>query len=217
VTLEQKMTIIKKTTSACFLVIVAFFQSCAHVDIEPTKKPEELSSIILQENIVVLFNVYPSEKSEKWGLSLATNYFNIKIQAAQGSQPAKIVAPASPSDFADRDGWMYVTLPPGRYFINLMFKPLTGALQGKWKELTPTYMVDIVKSKPIVYIGSFKIYCRSKETFEVLILVPVVSHWLEECSLINLLDESSKALAISHTYFNKYGPPVTNLAHIKTH
>jgi hypothetical protein len=204
------MSIIKKTTLACFLVIVAFIQSCAHVDIEPTKKPEELSSVISQENIVVLFRVDPTEKTN---FDQATDYFNIKIQAAQGSQPAKIVAPASPSKWADYDCWVYVTLPPGSYFINLMFEPHRG--QGQRKELAPTYAVDIIKSKPIVYIGSFKIDCKSKEFGEVVFIVPGVYHALVECSKINVVDESYKALAISHTYFNQYGPPVISLAHKK--
>jgi hypothetical protein len=205
------MSIIKKTTLVCFLVIVAFIQSCAHIDIEPSKKMEELSSVISQENIVVLFKIDPSESE---GQSfLATRYFNIKIQPAQGSQPAKIVAPGSPSLLADYDGWVYVTLPPGSYFINLMFKVYNRV--GQWKELAPTYAVDIIKSKPIVYIGSFKIDCKSQAFSGVVFIVPGIYHRLVECSKINLVDESYKALAISHTYFNQYGPPAISLAHKK--
>lgn len=204
--------LIKKITLYGLLVMVTISYSC--VKIEHTQKPKKLYSEIVSGNAIVLFRIKPLLKTHKL-VSSYDAFFRVKIQSAQGSQVAKIIAPSPESPNEVRRGWMYITLPPGAYSINLINAPPTSFIRSV-NELLPSYAVDIPKGQPIVYIGSFKMPCKTYYRGGGSVFPLYEIQAIEGCqSPVDMIDETSEAIDISKTHFNQYGPPAISLAHRK--
>ena len=199
--------LINKISLTVLLVMVTFVHCYAWV--EHTKKPKELPSLISSGNAIVLFRIKPVFKMNYYVTTYYT-YFRAKIQSVYGGQVAKIM-PFTPDPLAEIRGWLYITLPPGAYSINLMFSRGLGGGDELW----PSYTIDIPKGKPIVYIGSFKMQCEgARPTGLPIPVAPADTIW--SCrSPVDMIDEASEALEISKTYFNQYGPPAISLAQRK--
>jgi hypothetical protein len=199
--------LIKNITLTIFLVIVTFIQSCAQV--EHTKKPKELYSIVSTGNAIILFRIKPIIEGNRSYTGPYYTIFGINIQSARGGQIAKVISPLSPKPPEEVRGWLYITLPPGAYSMNLIVNPLIFR-----DELFPSFTVDIPKGQPMVYIGSFKVHCSIARKFDIFTLG--IWEWISTCqSPVDMMDESTEALEISKTYFNQYGLPAISLAQRK--
>jgi hypothetical protein len=196
------MWLVTKVILSGILVMVALIQGC--VKIEHTKNLKELHNVVSQENVIVLLRVIPLTSAERYFLSFAKSFFAIKIKDA--SQAAKITEFASPTKEAGNEGWVYVTLPPGNYSINMLFHydPLSW---GGGRDCLPAYDIEIPNNQPIVYIGSFRSYCKTS--------VVQFSTILTECQRVDIKDETNEALSVAKKYFSQWGPPAISLAHKK--
>ena len=201
---DMPLRLINKINFSALLIIFVSVISC--VQVAQTKRFKDLSILSSTESVIVLFHIKPVIKGKDIYIGPYYTIFRVKIQSIQDGQVAKTIAPLSPNPPDEVLGWLYITIPPGGYSINL-------AVRGRG-ELMPSYTVNIPQGKPIVYIGSFKMQCGITSSASFSSLIP--TYCISSCrSPVDMTDEASEALGISKTFFNQFGPPAISLAQRK--
>lgn len=98
----------------------------------------------------------------------------------------------APTPEAKKDGWVYLVLAPGRYYLRVR---LDGIVSGR-------YFVRVPAAGTVVYAGSLPVTCNSAKRTSQSFL----------CRLDGTVaDESESAARIARASFAQYGPLVTTL------
>jgi hypothetical protein len=102
--------------------------------------------------------------------------------------------PVSPTTLAMDQGWIYLTLGPGSYYL---------AVERAGKKATPDYRLIVPEGKSLLYAGTLTFSCKGK--WSIGGTVP------GECLKVVLSDEGKTAKKQAQTYFGQYGPAATVL------
>jgi len=109
----------------------------------------------------------------------------------------------SPSPEVREKGWIYTLLDPGSYYLQFIppgsqQNPLGKAQPG------PPFWFEVPEGSLFTYIGTFSISCTSRWG--------IFSRLIDQCSAVQVSDESESARSVGQSFFETYAPMSTKLA-----
>lgn len=127
--------------------------------------------------------------------------FFVLVERVETGEQTKIRRPLVPSSEAEAAGWMYLLLPPGRYFLRTQTR-LHGPVSGR-------YFLPVPSNRTLIYAGSLPMTCRGKSTAEVIF---TKSGRTPHCGLPDAVtDERDEAARIAAVAFGPHALPATVL------
>ncbi|MFC1819970.1 hypothetical protein ACFLZG_02655 [Thermodesulfobacteriota bacterium] len=136
--------------------------------------------------------------------------FSIELARMDTGEIPRWGPPLSPSQHAQKEGWVYLTLEPGHYYLTVIppgssqnqaavIGDETGIryrlVKGQ-KIPIPNYWFHIPKGKKVFYLGSFSVACKGGGLF---------GRLCKESSEIRVSDETELALQVAQNSFGQYG------------
>ena len=125
-----------------------------------------------------------------WSVRLMTNFIVLVENIDTGDQVSAIRAPTPE---AEKEGWVYLLLEPGRYYVRMQ----------PWRNdrISGRFVLSVPVAGPVVYAGSLPIRCASPVTLSIMIHERVSPH----CSPTDTVeDERGSAAQIAKASFAQY-------------
>ena len=201
--------------TGCVLFISFVLSGCLH----PARLPDAADSQAIRsgEKAIVLFrhqSVYDSKPRETLGTYPMDGFGFEKGCLDEDDKPlAPVIFLSAPSDRERTEGWAYLVLKPGSYYLSVaragtsQNPPATiriatlgrwGHLSGKSIDLDRTYWFHVPRGGGIVYIGSFSNECRTGRG--------IFGDLIDRCTEVAVRDEMETARSIAAARFKEYGP-----------
>lgn len=207
--------------ATCFsLIAFLILSGCLH----PVSLPDEVDGEAIRtgEKAIVLFrhqSVYDSKPRETLG-TYPMDGFGFEMGCLdEGDKPlAPVISLSSPSEQARKDGWAYLVLKPGGYYLSVaragadQNPPATIriATLGRWGHLSErsidldrTGWFHVPQGSGVVYIGSFSNACRTGRG--------IFGNLIDRCTEVAVRDETEAARSIAAARFDEYGHFRTSL------
>lgn len=201
----------------CCLLLFAFIllSGCLH----PARLPDAADSRAIRsgEKAIVLFrhqSVYDSKPRETLGTYPMDGFgFEMGCLDEDDKPLAPVIFLSAPSDGERKEGWAYLVLKPGSYYLSVaragssQNPPATIriATLGRWGHLSETaidldrtHWFHVPRGSGIVYIGSFSNECTTGRG--------IFGDQIDRCTEVAVRDETEKARSIAAARFNEYGP-----------
>jgi len=128
-----------------------------------------------------------------------------------GGKLELVDSPRSLSVELREEGWIYLILEPGSYYLGIMGPQMTGydlrKQQAKYAQ--PHWRVDIPVDTHVVYIGTLHLYCRGMTTVFINKITKRCIEIDEHRTIIQ--NETISAQKLAEEYFGDYGAPQTLL------
>jgi hypothetical protein len=201
--------------ACCILLTCLSFAGCLHSVRLPDAADRE--AIRAGEKAVVLFrhqSVYDSKPRETLGTYPLEGFgFEMGSLDDDDKPLAPVILLSSPSDQARKEGWAYLVLKPGGYYLAVaragsdQNPPATvrvsslgrwGHLSEKSIDLDRTYWFHVPRGSGVVYIGSFSNTCRTGRG--------IFGNLIDRCTEVAVRDETEPARAVAAARFSEYGP-----------
>lgn len=204
-----------RSAAGCILLVAFILLSgCLH----SARMPDAADSQAIRsgEKAIVLFrhqSVYDSKPRETLGTYPMDGFgFEMGCLDEDDRPLAPIISLSAPSDRERKEGWAYLVLKPGSYYLSVaragtsQNPPATIriATLGRWGHLSETsidldrtYWFHVPQGSGIVYIGSFSNECRTGRG--------IFGDLIDRCTEVAVRDETETARSIAADRFNEYG------------
>ena len=124
----------------------------------------------------------------------------LRVESIETGEQTTVIRPRSPTPEAAQQGWVYLVLAPGRYYVRTQTRNL-GPLSGR-------FLLSVPPGRAMIYAGSLPIACRERTAHQVFVEMTTAPI----CSLpAAVTDESELAVKVSQASFAQYGPLATIL------
>jgi hypothetical protein len=204
-----------RAASFCILLTCLSLAGCLH----SVRLPDAADSQAVRagEKAIVLFrhqSVYDSKTRETLGTYPMEGFgFEMACLDDDDKPLAPVILLSSPSEQARKEGWAYLVLKPGGYYLAVaragadQNPPATVRVStlGRWGHLSDTsvdfdrtWWFYVPPGSGVVYIGSFSNECRTGRG--------IFGNLIDRCTEVALRDETEKARAIAAAHFGGYGP-----------
>ncbi len=198
------------------LSLVILLAGCASTGVRlPSVQDEE--AIQLKEKAIVLLRLKVEKDGEpfnpfkRYGGS-RHSYFRLKLaNMDEGESPKYIyftqiwnIPAASPSLESKKEGWMYLVLKPGTYYLS--FFPPGSKEPSQSDDVSPqvsAFRFYVPKGESIMYVGSLSVSCKWSRG--------IIGNFIGESSKIVVTDETESAKKIAQASLIKYGQMSTSL------
>jgi hypothetical protein len=200
---------------AIFCILLSFFLSgCLHSVRLPDAADGE--AIRTGEKAIVLFrhqSMYDSNPRETLGTYPMEGFgFELGFLDEDNKPLAPVISLSSPSEQARKEGWAYLVLKPGVYYLAAaragadQNPPATIriATLGRWGHLSErsidldrTWWFHVPPGSGVVYIGSFSNACRTGRG--------IFGNLIDRCTEVAVRDEMEAARSIAAARFDQYG------------
>lgn len=198
--------------TGCVLFISFVLSGCLH----PARLPDAADSQAIRsgEKAIVLFrhqSVYDSKPRETLGTYPMDGFgFEMGCLDEDEKPLAPVIFLSAPSDRERTEGWAYLVLKPGSYYLSVaragtsQNPPATiriatlgrwGHLSGKSIDLDRTYWFHVPRG--VVYIGSFSNECKTGRG--------IFGDLIDRCTEVAVRDETEAARSIAAARFKEYG------------
>lgn len=128
--------------------------------------------------------------------------FFLLVEDIDTGEQRKVIRPRSLTRDAAREGWVYLVLAPGRYFLRMqpyVHAPISGR-----------FVLRVPPDHAVIYVGSLPLTCRERGWFERVFGGP--STGTVECSVPTaVVDESQVAIELGLHVLSNYPQPATVL------
>ena len=204
-----------RAATSCIVLVSLILSGCLH----SVRLPDAADSQAVRagEKAIVLFrhqSVYDSKPRETLG-TYPTEGFGFEMGCLDDDDKpiAPVIYLSSPSEQARKEGWAYLALKPGGYYLSIaragadQNPPATvwistlgrwGHLSEKKIDLDRTWWFHVPSGSGVVYIGSFSNACSTGRG--------IFGNLIDHCTEVVLRDESGEAQTITATHFGGYGP-----------
>jgi len=200
------------------LSLVILIAGCASPPTVRLPNIQEEASIQLKEKTIVLLRLNVEKDGEpfnpfkRYG-NRTYNTFRLKFSNMdEGEDPRYIdnyptrsrIPAVSPSLESRKEGWMYLVLKPGTYYLSVF--PPGSKEPRKFDDVSlqvSAFRFYVPKGEPIMYVGSLSVSCKwSKGIFR---------NFIGRSSRIVVTDETESAKKIAQASLIKYGQMSTSL------
>ncbi|MGE5800441.1 MAG: hypothetical protein ACM337_08915 [Syntrophaceae bacterium] len=201
--------------TCCILLAFLSLSGCLHSVRLPDAVDRE--AVRTGEKAVVLLrhqSVYDSKPRETLG-TYPTDGFGFEMGCLdEDDKPlAPVIYLSSPSEQARKEGWAYLVLKPGGYYLAAaragadQNPPATvriaslgrwGHLADKQIDLDRTWWFHVPPGGGVVYVGSFSNTCSTGRG--------IFGNLIDRCTEVTLRDETETARAVAAAHFDGYGP-----------
>jgi len=202
-------------TGCILLVAFILLSGCLH----SARLPDAADSQAIRsgEKAIVLFrhqSAYDSKPRETLGTFPMDGFgFEMGCLDEDDKPLAPVIFLSAPSDRERKEGWAYLVLKPGSYYLSVaragtsQNPPATiriamlgrwGHLSEKFIDLDRTYWFHVPRGGVVVYIGSFSNECTTGRG--------IFGDQIDRCTEVAVRDETEKARSIAAARFNEYGP-----------
>ena len=209
-----------RAATCCILLAFLSLSGCLH----SVRLPDAADSQSLRagEKAIVLFrhqSVYDSKPRETLGTYPMEGFgFEMGCLDEDDKPLAPVILLSSPSDKECKEGWAYLVLKPGSYYIAVaragadQNPPATirTATLGRWGHLSEksidldrTWWFHVPQGSGVVYIGSFSNTCRTGRG--------IFGNLIDRCTEVAVRDETESARSIAAARFDEYGHLRTSL------
>ncbi|MBW2369163.1 MAG: hypothetical protein JRH15_14920, partial [Deltaproteobacteria bacterium] len=178
------------------LVLIPFLASCSAMHRVRLPNERDKKAILKGNKAIVLMRLSASLDDKTMepirpppfknaAVTYKHGQYHIKVVGRDTLEVPKFVIPFTPSKYAQKEGWVYLTLEPGNYCLSVM----PPALSSK------VYRFYVPKDEKVIYLGSFSVSCKGVG--------------LKKCTEIQVSDETKFARSIVQKSFERYGPMST--------
>ncbi len=199
------------------LSLVILIAGCASPPTVRLPNIQEEASIQLKEKTIVLLRLNVEKDGEpfnpfkRYGYRTHTT-FRLKLSNMdEGDDPRYIdnsliwnIPAVSPSLESRKEGWMYLVLKPGTYYLSVF--PPGSKEPRKFDDESPqvsAFRFYVPKGEPIMYIGSLSVSCKWSRG--------IIGNFIGESSEIAVTDETESAKKVAQASLIKYGQMSTSL------
>ncbi len=227
-TLKQERNLVKQKTERhksqlrhfvlLLLSLVIILTGCATTGVRLPNVQEE-KSVLLKEKTIVLLRLKVEKDGEPFNpfnkliAGSGHMYFRLKLaNMDKGEYPEYItldnshysIPAASPSLESKEEGWMYMFLNPGTYYLS--FFPPGSKEPSQYDKVPPqvsSFRFYVPQGESIMYIGTLSVSCEWSRG--------IIRSFIGESSGIVVTNKTESAKKIFHTSLTKYGQMSTSL------
>jgi hypothetical protein len=198
------------------LSLVILIAGCASPTVRRPNIQEE-ASIQLKEKTIVLLRLNVEKDGEpfnpfkRYGSRTYTT-FRLKLSNMDEGEdtryidnnPIWSIPVVSPSLESRKEGWMYLVLKPGTYYLS--FFPPGSKEPSQSDDESPqvsAFRFYVPKGEPIMYVGSLSVSCKWSRG--------IIGNFIGESSEIVVTDETESAKKIAQASLIKFGQMSTSL------
>ena len=199
------------------LALINILTGCATTGVRLPNIQEE-KSVLLKEKTIVLLRLKVEKDGEPFNpfnkliAGSGHMYFRLKLaNMDEGEYPEYItldysqynIQAASPSLESKKEGWMYLVLNPGTYYLSF-FPP--GSKEPSSFDVSPqvsAFRFYVPEGESIMYVGSMSVSCEWSRG--------IIRNFIGESSEIVVTDETESAKKIAQASLIKYGQMSTSL------
>jgi hypothetical protein len=209
-----------RAAACCIFVVSLILSGCLHSVRLPDAADRE--AVLTGEKTIILFrhqSMYDSKPMDTLGTYPMEGFgFEMGCLDADDKPLAPVIFLSSPSDKERKEGWAYLVLKPGNYYLAVaragadQNPPATIriATLGRWGHLAETsidldrtWWFHVPRGSGVAYIGSFSNTCRTGRG--------IFGNLIDRCTEVAVRDETEKAQSIAAARFGEYGPLRTSL------
>ena len=194
--------------SVLILIFIGFLTNCAFNRL-PTRA--ERSQILAGERAIVLFRV-TAELLDGTPVSAFPTKFmpdNVNIGLGTSGTDGELTVVDSPLFLSGKlreEGWIYLILEPGTFYLGIMGPQMTDYVTWKQNmELAQRWRIDIPEGTRLIYIGTIHLHCRGMTT---VFLTKVAKRCIEIDERRTVIrNEAALSQKLAAEYFDDYGSP----------
>lgn len=204
-----------RVAACCFLFVSLILSGCIH----SVRLPDAADGQAIRagEKAIVLFRhqaLYDSKPRETLGTYPLEGFgFEMGCLDDDDRPLAPVVRMSSPSEQERKEGWAYLVLKPGGYYLVVaragadQNPPATvrvptlgrwGHLSGTSLDFDRTWWFHVPRGSGVVYVGSFSNECWTGRG--------IFGNLIDRCTEVALRDETVEARAIAAARFGGFGP-----------
>ena len=194
--------------SVLILIFIGFLTNCA-VHRLPTRN--EHSQILAGDRSILLFRVTAELLDGTPVSAFPTNFmpYNVNIGLGTSDTDGELELVDSPLslslDLRD-EGWIYLILEPGTYYVGIMEPDMTDYFTRKQNmQLAQRWRIDIPEGTRLIYIGTIHLHCGGMMT----VFLPKIAKTCIEIdeSRTVIRNEAALSQKLAAEYFGDYGSP----------